>query len=68
MSKRTMIVNVDKDSWLNMRSAFPKLSDSKRSKLLISNFDVPAFKAKLNPELTDTTMDKRMKRILKGII
>lgn len=68
MTKKTMIVNVDREGWLTLREAFPKTTDSKRSRILLENFDIPSFKAKLQPEHNDGPMDIKMKKILKGLI
>jgi len=66
--KNTKLVHVDVKVWGTIRNALPKMSDSKRSRLVGKVFLESGFMEKLRPELTDTSNDKLIKRILKDLI
>jgi len=66
--KNTKLVHADVKVWGTIRNALPKMSDSKRSRLVGKVFLESGFMEKLRPELTDTSNDKLIKRILKDLI
>lgn len=66
--RNTKQVLVDLKTWSTIRTVLPRMSDSKRSILLGKVFIDSGFVEKLKPELTDTSSDKLIKKVLRGLI
>lgn len=65
--KTTKMINADREAWERIRSKFPGMSDSKRTRILDTLFDEVVsinIVGKLKPELTDSKQDRLMKKLL----